>query len=34
MKFTADDWTDVPSADPYSKSKTLAEKKAWDLQKE
>jgi len=28
------DWTDLPTASPYPKSKTLAEKAAWDLWKE
>jgi len=30
--FTPEDWTDVKSVDAYSKSKTLAEKKAWEIQ--
>ncbi|XP_023930106.1 NADPH-dependent aldehyde reductase ARI1-like isoform X2 [Lingula anatina] len=28
--FTEDDWTDLTKVDPYPKSKTLAEKAAWD----
>lgn len=31
--FTREDWSDVKVADPYSKSKTLAEKAAWDFVK-
>ena len=33
---TADDWTDVnhPTANPYAKSKTLAEQAAWDFVRE
>ena len=29
--LTTDDWTDVKLATPYEKSKTLAEKAAWDF---
>ena len=29
--FTDDDWTDMSIADPYSLSKTKAEKAAWDF---
>ena len=29
-RFTADDWTEIDIASPYEKSKTLAEKAAWD----
>ncbi|MEM1303221.1 MAG: SDR family NAD(P)-dependent oxidoreductase, partial [Pseudomonadota bacterium] len=34
--YTANDWTDVshPTASPYIKSKTLAEKAAWDFVKD
>ncbi|MBM2620472.1 aldehyde reductase [Actinoplanes sp. LDG1-06] len=31
--FTEDDWTDVRTAAPYAKSKTLAERAAWDYVK-
>ena len=29
--FTRDDWTDVEATNVYGKSKTLAEKAAWDF---
>ena len=29
--FTENDWTDIKIAQPYDKSKTLAEKAAWDF---
>lgn len=29
--FTADDWTDLSIASAYEKSKTIAEKCAWDF---
>jgi nucleoside-diphosphate-sugar epimerase len=29
--YTEDDWTDIDTAMPYEKSKTLAEKAAWDF---
>merc|ERR1719461_456373 len=32
--YTGDDWTDEEKASGYQKSKTLAERKAWELQKE
>ena len=32
--FTASDWTDAERADEYPKSKTLAERKAWELASE
>jgi len=33
-KFTSEDWTDInPTTNAYAKSKTLAEQKAWELQK-
>lgn len=30
--FTIEDWTDTTVASPYEKSKTMAEKAAWDFQ--
>lgn len=30
--FTPEDWTDIESAAPYPKSKTMAERAAWDFQ--
>ena len=32
MDFTVEDWSDPASCSPYEKSKTLAEKAAWDFQ--
>ena len=32
--FTEEDWSDVQSCQPYEKSKTLAEKAAWDFHKD
>jgi len=32
--FTEEDWTDPEKLDAYGKSKTLAEKAAWDYVKE
>jgi nucleoside-diphosphate-sugar epimerase len=32
--FTEEDWTDPDKLDAYGKSKTLAEKAAWDYVKE
>ena len=29
--FTEDDWSDISTCGPYEKSKTLAEKAAWDF---
>jgi len=29
--FNDKDWTDVNSCHPYEKSKTLAERKAWEI---
>ena len=29
--FTIEDWSDLEAATPYEKSKTLAEKAAWDF---
>ena len=29
--FTEEDWSDIPSCSPYEKSKTMAEKAAWDF---
>ena len=34
LNFGPDDWSDVTIADPYGKSKTMAEKAAWDYQKD
>lgn len=34
MSFTPDDWSDLDACDMYCKSKTLAEKAAWDFQKD
>ena len=34
MTFGPEDWSDINICDPYCKSKTLAEKAAWDFQKE
>jgi nucleoside-diphosphate-sugar epimerase len=34
LNFGPDDWSDVTIADPYVKSKTMAEKAAWDFQKD
>lgn len=31
-EFTVNDWTDLNNATPYEKSKTMAEKAAWDFQ--
>jgi dihydroflavonol-4-reductase len=31
MDFTVEDWSDPSSSSPYEKSKTLAEKAAWDF---
>ena len=31
MSYSTDDWTDTTIARPYEKSKTLAEKAAWDF---
>jgi len=33
LNFSGDDWSIVDALDPYSKSKTLAEKAAWDFVK-
>lgn len=32
--YTEDDWSDMTNISPYPKSKTLAEKAAWDFLKE
>jgi nucleoside-diphosphate-sugar epimerase len=32
LNFTVDDWTDLKTAPAYDKSKTMAEKAAWDFQ--
>jgi dihydroflavonol-4-reductase len=29
--FNEDDWSDIPTCKPYEKSKTMAEKAAWDF---
>ena len=31
-EYTVNDWSDITKADPYYKSKTLAERAAWDFQ--
>ena len=31
MEFSVEDWTDLKLASPYEKSKTMAEKAAWDF---
>ena len=30
-EFNTDDWSDISIANPYDKSKTLAERAAWDF---
>jgi len=32
VRFTTEDWSDLNAATPYEKSKTLAEKAAWEFQ--
>jgi len=34
LSFGPEDWSEVEACNAYSKSKTLAERKAWDIQKE